>query len=207
MAPLAPRCAGIGPVDDRPRRVPLSPEHYDERWDSLAASGVDVHGEADLVDSLLTTPGARVLDAGCGTGRVAIELARRGYATVGVDVDPDLLARARDKAPSLEWVDGDLATLTPGTAPGPFAAGVLAGNVMIFVARGTEADVVAKVSERLAPGGLVVAGFQLSGRLPLADYDTYATAAGLEPVARWSTWDRAPFSATSDYVVAVDSKR
>src|ERR1700682_2952550 len=98
MAPLAPRCAEIGPVDDRPRRVPLSPEHYDERWDSLAASGVDVHGEAGLGDPLLRSPGSGVLDAGCGTGRVAIELARRGYATVGVDVDRDLLARARDKA-------------------------------------------------------------------------------------------------------------
>jgi trans-aconitate methyltransferase len=173
----------------------------------LAASGVDVHGEADLVDQLLTTPGARVLDAGCGTGRVSIELAHRGYATVGVDVDPDLLARARDKAPSLEWVEGDLATLAPGTAPGPFAAAVLAGNVMIFVGRGSEAQVLVNLSARVAPGGLVVAGFQLSGRLSLAEYDTYAVAAGLAPLARWSTWDRAPFTVTSDYVVAVDSKR
>jgi SAM-dependent methyltransferase len=194
-------------VDDGPRRVPLTPEHYDQRWDALAARGVGVHGEADLVDHLLTVPGARVLDAGCGTGRVAIELARRGYATVGVEVDTDLLARARAKAPSLEWIDGDLASLAPGTAPGPFAAGVLAGNVMIFVARGTEARVLANISDRLAPGGLVIAGFQLSGRLPLADYDASARVAGLEPVARWSTWERAPFSATSDYVVAVDSKR
>jgi SAM-dependent methyltransferase len=194
-------------VDDSPRRVPLTPEHYDERWDALAARGVEVHGEADLVDHLLATPGARVLDAGCGTGRLAIELDRRGYATVGVDVDTELLARARAKAPSLEWIDGDLATLSPGTAPGPFAAAVLAGNVMIFVARGTEARVLANISTRLAPGGLVVAGFQLSGRLPLADYDADAKAAGLEPVARWSTWDRAPFSANGDYVVAVDSKR
>lgn len=194
-------------MDDGPRRVPLSPEHYDERWEALAARGVEVHGEADLVDALLPTLGTRILDAGCGTGRVAIELARRGYATVGVDVDPDLLARARAKAPSLEWIDGDLATLTPDTAPGPFAAGVLAGNVMIFVAPGTEARVVANISARLAPGGLLIAGFQLSGRLALADFEAHAVAAGLEPVARWSTWDRAPFTATGDYVVAVDSKR
>jgi SAM-dependent methyltransferase len=194
-------------VDDSPRRVPLSPEQYDDRWEALAARGIDRHGEADLVDHLLHNTGSRVLDAGCGTGRLAIELARRGYATVGVDVDTDLLARARTKAPSLDWLHGDLATLAPDAAPGPFAATVLAGNVMIFVARGTEARVLVNLSARLAPGGVVVAGFQLSGRLPFADYEAHARAAGLEPVARWSTWDRAPFTATSDYVVAVDSKR
>ena len=167
-----------------------------------------MHGEADLVDDLLTgAPGASVLDAGCGTGRVAVELARRGYRVVGVDVDADLLARARAKEPALDWIRGDLASLAPDTAPGPFAAAVLAGNVMIFLARGTEGAVLANLATRLAPGGLVVAGFQLSGRLTVARYDAHAAAAGLEPVARWSTWDQAPFDEASDYVVAVDSKR
>jgi len=192
-------------VEDAPRRVPLSPERYDERWETLAARGVDVHGEADLVDQLVGAPGARVLDAGCGTGRVAIELARRGYGTVGVDVDGDLLSRARAKAPDLCWIEGDLAALGPTVAAGPFAAAVLAGNVMIFTSPGTEGQVLAAVARRLGPGGLVVAGFQLSGRLSVAEYDAHAAAAGLEPVARWSTWDRAPFTGTSDYVVAVDA--
>ena len=55
---------------------------YDDRFDRLASAGVDVHGEAALVDSY--GPGS-VLDAGCGTGRVAIELSRRGHPVVGVD--------------------------------------------------------------------------------------------------------------------------
>ncbi len=138
---------------------------------------------------------------------MAIELARRGYATVGVDVDPALLDRARAKAPDLEWHLGDLAALPVDTAPGPFAAVVLAGNVMIFVARGTESAVLATLASRVAPGGLVIAGFQLTGRLTLAEYDGAATAAGLGPVARFATWDQAPFVAGSDYVVTVDSKR
>jgi len=194
---------GIG---DAHRKVPLAPDQYDRRWEELAAAGADVHGEADLVAHLVGRPPARILDAGCGTGRVAIELARRGYEAVGVDVDADLLDRARTKAPGLEWHLGDLTALAD-TVRGPFDAAVLAGNVMIFVARGTEGAVLAEVAERVAPGGLVIAGFQLTGRLPLDAYDALASAAGLAPVARFATWDRAPFVAGGDYVVAVDSKR
>jgi SAM-dependent methyltransferase len=190
-------------VDDTPRRVPMPAERYDERWEALAASGADVHGEAALVDALLGGPPARVLDAGCGTGRVAIELDRRGYETVGVDVDPALLERARAKAPALAWQEADLASLPADAVGGPFAAAVLAGNVMIFVARGTEGAVLANLAPRLAPGGLVVAGFQQSGRLPLAEYDSLATAAGLALRARWSTWDRAPFTDGHEYAVSV----
>jgi SAM-dependent methyltransferase len=188
------------------RRVPLPPDDYDRRWEELAAAGAEVHGEADLVAALVGAPPARVLDAGCGTGRVAIELARRGYDTAGVDVDPALLDRARAKAPELEWSLGDLADLPADHVPGPFAAAVLAGNVMIFVARGTEGAVLTSVASRLAPGGLLIAGFQLTGRLTLAEYDAAAGAAGLAPVERFATWERAPF-AGGDYVVAVDSKR
>src|ERR1700733_6653252 len=59
-------------------------EEYDGRFARLAAQGHDVHGEADLVGSLGLHS---VLDAGCGTGRVAMELARRGLNVVGVDLD------------------------------------------------------------------------------------------------------------------------
>ncbi len=202
--------SGVDDTDAGIRRVPLTPDSYDRRWEDLAAAGAEVHGEADLVDAVLQegrgVPTGPILDAGCGTGRVAIELARRGHTTVGVDVDDALLERARSKAPDLEWHLGDLATLPDDVAPGPFAAVVLAGNVMIFVARGTEGAVLATAASRLAPGGLVIAGFQLTGRLTLADYDVAAAAAGLAPAARFATWERAPF-ANGDYVVAVDSKR
>ncbi len=190
-------------MDDAPRRVPTPAEQYDERWEALAASGHDVHGEASLVDGLVGRDGARILDAGCGTGRVAIELARRGHHMVGVDVDAELLARARSKAPALDWVEADLAALPAEVAPGPFDAVVLAGNVMIFVARGTEGAVVAHLAARLAPRGLLIAGFQLTGRLPLAEYDEHARTAGLTLAARWSTWERAPFGGAEDYAVSV----
>jgi SAM-dependent methyltransferase len=180
---------------------------YDEQWRALEASGQNPHGEADLVETLLHGLGTTVLDAGCGTGRVAIELARRGFEVCGADLDRGMLATARAKAPGIEWIDADLALLDLRDAAGirrRFDVVVMAGNVMIFVEPGREADVVARVAEHTSPGGVVVAGFQLQvGRLPLAEYDRYAAAAGLDLVDRWSTWDRAPFVAPGTYAVSV----
>lgn len=94
------------------RNEPPRGEVYDSRWESMAAAGQNIHGEADLVESLLADSGGRsVLDAGCGTGRVAIELARRGYPVVGVDADEEMLGTARAKAPELSWISADLSDL------------------------------------------------------------------------------------------------
>jgi SAM-dependent methyltransferase len=178
-------------------------DEYDARWRSLAASGQSVHGEADLVEALLRESGGnRVLDAGCGTGRVAIELAARGFAVVGVDVDPAMLAAARAKNPELPWFDADLTDLETAV-DGEFDLAVLAGNVMIFLEPGTEGDVVGGVSAHLAPGGLLVSGFQIRPeRLSLQRYDELAGHAGLQPVARWATWSREPYTG-GDYAVSV----
>ena len=164
-----------------------------------------MHGEADFLENL----GVRsVLDAGCGTGRVAIELARRGLEALGVDADPGMLSAARAKAPELEWVLADLSdfTLPGGDGPGPrrFDAAVMAGNVMIFVVPGSEGAVLARTAAHLHPGGLVVAGFQLiPGRLSLERYDELAAAAGLTLADRFATWDRDTWVAGGDYAVSV----
>ncbi len=192
---------------------------YDLRWKRLADAGESIHGEADLVESLLGgCAGRSVLDAGCGTGRVAIELARRGADVVGVDLDPAMLAAAREKAPGLRWIRGDLCDFDAcEDRPWPFDAIVLAGNVMIFVAPGSEQRVVANLAGMLAPDGLLVAGFQLkAGRAGVERYDRWADAAGLELRHRWATWDREPFAAASadgsgpgaaGYAVSVHSPR
>ncbi|MGY4709415.1 class I SAM-dependent methyltransferase [Mycolicibacterium sp. CBM1] len=66
---------------------------YDARWSTLAAARRIIHGEADLVAGLLTeSAGRSVLDAACGTGRVAIELDRRGVPVVGFSLRPDRLS-------------------------------------------------------------------------------------------------------------------
>lgn len=178
-------------------------ENYDARWKKLAAEGVSVHGEADLIESLLhDLGGSSVLDAGCGTGRVAIELAARGFTVVGLDADPAMLAAARSKAPDLRWIEADLVD-TDAHLGDVFDLVALPGNVMIFLDRGTESEVVSQLAARLRPGGLLVAGFQLStGRMPLARYDEITAAEGLQLVDRWATWDRQPFHG-GDYAVSV----
>ena len=171
----------------------------------MAERGESVHGEVDLV-TRLAPPGAAVLDAGCGTGRVAIELAHRGYEVVGVDLDPAMLDLAREKAPELAWLQGDLANSVLTDSAGHqrlFDAVVAAGNVMIFLERGTEAAVVANLAAHLRPGGVLVAGFQLSDAyLQLHVYDALAERNGLALEARYSTWEGAPFDG-GDYAVSV----
>jgi SAM-dependent methyltransferase len=175
----------------------------------MAARGEDPHGEATFVEDLLRRTGgpaaASILDAGCGTGRVAVELARRGHRLVGLDLDPGMLGAARAKPEPVEWVLGDLVTAELGQV---FDAVVLAGNVMIFLEPGSEGAVVANLARHLAPGGLLVAGFQLrSGGLTLALHDRLAAAAGLELVERWATWDRQPFVEGGGYAVSVHRRQ
>jgi SAM-dependent methyltransferase len=158
-----------------------------------------MHGEATFVEALAARS---VLDAGCGTGRVAIELARRGLDVVGVDADPGMLAAARAKAPDLEWVVADLSVLD--LPERRFDAAVMAGNVMIFVVPGTEGAVLERLAAHLRPGGLVVAGFQLvPGGLNLDRYDELAAAAGLTLAERFATWDRDPWTPGGDFAVSV----
>jgi SAM-dependent methyltransferase len=196
--------------------APRGDDYDDARWRHLAESGAGIHGEADLVDSLVAEHGCSraVLDAGCGTGRVAIELARRDHDVVGVDLDAAMLDHARAKAPALSWVDDDLSRLDLGRR---FGAVVLAGNVMIFVAEGTEVRVIERLAAHLEPGGLLIAGFQLPraelsrarlsraprvGPFDLDAYDAAADRCGLAFVARYATWERAPY-AGGDYAVTV----
>src|SRR5512134_3974482 len=73
-------------------------ENYGNQYDSLPYT-TGTTGEVDFIESEIdhdrTT---RILDIGCGTGRHAIELARRGYTVVGVDLSESMLNKARAKA-------------------------------------------------------------------------------------------------------------
>jgi 2-polyprenyl-3-methyl-5-hydroxy-6-metoxy-1,4-benzoquinol methylase len=172
-------------------------EEYQERFDALAASGKDVHGEAAFVMALEPRS---VLDAGCGTGRVGIELARRGVEVVGVDADESMIATARARAPELEWARADLTDFDLGRR---FDVVVMAGNVPLFTPPGTQAALVAGCARHLEPGGALVAGFELERGYSLDDYDRDTAAAGLSLVARYATWDCDPFVPGGRYAVSI----
>jgi SAM-dependent methyltransferase len=170
---------------------------YQARFDTLAAAGADVHGEATFVRAFHP---ATVLDAGCGSGRVAIELARHGIEVTGVDVSPSMLAEARRRAPHLPWIEADLTALALGRR---FDVVVLAGNVPLFTPPGTQAALVTACADHVAPGGLLIAGFQLHEGYSLSDYDAAASSRRLRLLERWGTWDRQPYEPDGGYAVSV----
>ena len=180
---------------------------YAARFRAMAERGEDIHGEAAFVTALLDPP-ARVLDAGCGTGRIGVRLHELGYAVVGVDVDDTMLDVARAEAPDLDWRQADLASFDLGER---FDLVLLAGNIVPLLEPGTLASVAARLAAHVAPGGRVVCGFGLDAAhlppgcpvTPLADFDDAMTAAGLSLESRWSGWDRVPFDPSAGYVVAV----
>lgn len=184
---------------------------YAARFTELAAAGEDLHGEARRVDALLDAP-SDVLDAGCGTGRVAIRLAELGHRVVGVDLDDSMLDEARTAAPGLTWVSADLAGLDLGHR---VDAVVAAGNLWPLLTPGSHARVVVRLAAHLRPGGLLVAGFGLDAdhvpfTLPdgvafptLTEWDDATTAAGLTLEHRSADWDGHEPYAGGGYVVSV----
>ena len=179
-------------------------EAFVERFRALQRSGADLAGEARLVDAMLSRR-SRVLDAGCGAGRVGGYLHAVGHTVVGVDADPVLVAAAREDHPGPTWLVADLATLDLASAgiSEPFDACVCAGNVMPYVAPGTETDVLRGIGAHLAPDGVALVGFGTGRGYELSDFDRHLVAAGFALEQRYSTWDLRPWSASADFAVSV----
>ena len=183
------------------------PEHsqwYIDRFRTMAAEGADLEGEARMLDAMLRR-GSRVLDAGCGPGRVGAALATRGHSVVGVDADPALIAAAEADYPGPHWLVADLAVLDLAAAGEPelFDGAVVAGNVMAFVAPGTEPAVLQRLAAHLRDDGFVVVGFGLERGYPLSAFDTHLAAAGFTLEHRFATWDLRPWHGGADFAVSV----
>lgn len=187
--------------------VAENPDHsrwYIERFREMAAAGRDLHGEARLVDAMVGR-GARILDAGCGPGRVGGRLHELGHDVVGIDIDPELIAAAEEDHPGPRWIVGDLATVElddVGVEPG-FDVIVSAGNVITFVEPSDRRAVLANLAGMLATYGRLVVGFGAGRGYTFDDFTDDAAAAGLHFDLRLSTWDLRPFGPDSEFLVAV----
>ncbi|WP_109523437.1 MULTISPECIES: class I SAM-dependent methyltransferase [Nocardia] len=186
---------------------PAHSSWYVDRFRSLAARGQDIVGEARLIDAMLAR-GSRVLDAGCGAGRLGGYLHGAGHTVVGVDVDPVLIAAAEQDHPGPTWLVGDLAELDlPARGvDADFDVVVCAGNVMTFLAPSTREAVLAGFARHLGPTGRAVVGFGADRGYEFPRFISDAATAGLTPDLRLSTWDLRPFDDDSDFLVAVFSR-
>jgi SAM-dependent methyltransferase len=183
------------------------PDHstaYAQRFRDMAAAGADLAGEARLVDTLVPRR-SRVLDAGCGPGRVGAFLHEAGHEVVGVDVDPVLIAAAEADHPGPTWLVGDLAELDlPARGvPSRFDAIVCAGNVMTFLAPSTRREVLRRLRAHVDPSGRAAIGFGAGRGYDFGNFLDDAAAAGWAEDLLLSTWDLRPFTADSTFLVAV----
>ena len=177
---------------------------YDQRWESMAARGENVHGEADAVTRLIErhvvdrvgADGPRVchvLDAGCGTGRLAVELERRGHIVTAIDLDPDMVERARAKSSAIRWLVGDLAKLDDVIdADDGYDVIVMAGNILNFCAPGSQTAIVHNLVRHLAAGGMLVCGWSQELREDAylwTDFVRDARELGANLAETWTNWD------------------
>ena len=186
------------------RIIAADPDHsrrYIERFKMMEAAGHDLYGEARTVDAMVER-NSRILDAGCGPGRLGGRLFELGHRVVG---DPALIAAAEEDHPGPLWLVGDLAELdlpAKGISEG-FDVIVSAGNVMGFLAPSTRGEVLRRFAAHLAPNGRVIVGFGAGRGYEFAEFFADAEEAGLELDLALSTWNLHPFKADSDFLVAV----
>ncbi|MCV7390995.1 class I SAM-dependent methyltransferase [Mycolicibacterium porcinum] len=189
------------------QKVAADPGHsqwYIERFRAMQRAGQDLAGEARLVDAMAPRQ-ARILDAGCGPGRVGGYLSKAGHRVVGVDVDPALVEAAENDHPGPQWLVGDLAELDlPARGiTEPFDIIVSAGNVMTFLAPSTRVRVLTRLRAHLAADGRAVIGFGAGREYEFGQFLDDAATAGFAPDLLLSTWDLRPFDQNSDFLVAI----
>lgn len=121
-------------------------------------------------------PGARLLDAGCGPGRYAVELARRGFVVTGVDREPALLAeavaRARESGVAARFERGDLLSLPRGSG---HDAVLCRGVLNDLIDTGERVAVFGAFAGALRPGGALL--------LDVRDWEATVARRTAEPVS------------------------
>lgn len=183
---------------------PSHSENYAQRWRNLAAEGSDIYGEARLIDAMAQR-GSRILDAGCGQGRIGGYLAKQGHDVLGTDIDPILIGYATEDFPEARWVVGDLSA-----DPIPednFDLIVSAGNVMGFLAEDGRQSALENLHRALAPTGRAVIGFGAGRGWDFGNFLATARAVGFELENAYESWELHPFVAESQFLVAVFTRQ
>lgn len=194
---------------------PLHSRNYAARWRQFAAEGKDIVGEARLIDAMAQRS-SRILDAGCGTGRIGGYLHNAGHHVTGVDVDPYLIDVARQDFPEATWEVGDLAAEgsipTSGMGDGTFDLIVCAGNVVGFLAPEEREPALRNLYQALAKptqeslSGRCLIGFGAGRGLLFPQFLEIAQEVGFHVDSLHSTWDLRPFDPqTSNFLVAIFS--
>jgi SAM-dependent methyltransferase len=152
---------------------------YDERFGFVSDYG------AGLVEVLHPRPGERVVDLGCGTGRLAAQIADSGADVQGLDADAAMVERARAEHPGIAFRLADARTFTVDR---PVDA-VFSNAALHWVAPRDQSAVLARVRAALRPGGRFVAEMGGAGNVSLliAAADLACDELGLRRVAHpWS---------------------
>ena len=192
------------------RIIAADPDHtrrYIQRFKDMETQGHDLAGEVRTVDAMVQR-NSRILDAGCGPGRVGGRLHALGHTVVGIDVDPGLIAAAEEDYPGPTWVTGDLAEmdLPAQGIEANFDVIVSAGNVMGFLAPSTRVEVLRRFATHLADDGRAIIGFGAGRGYDFRDFLADCEQAGLVLQVPLSTWDLRPFTEDSTFIVALCGK-
>ena len=190
-----------------------NPGHSDwfiQRFKTMEAEGKDIWGEARVADAMVPR-GAKILDAGSGSGRIGGYLHRAGHDVTGVDIDPILVAESQRVYPEATWIAADLTDLADvvdiaDAETQGFDLVVSGGNVMPFLAPSTRVPVLENIRAVLKPGARAVIGFGAGRGYEFTDFLDDAKAAGLSVANLYSTWELHPFTEESGFLVAVLSK-
>ena len=164
-------------------------QSLEEYRDPVAYDAENAQNSSFMVDgpfylSLAQQVGGTVLELGCGTGRITIPMAQAGIEMTGLDVVPQMLERARQKAGelSIRWVEGDVRTFQLEQSFNLICA--TGGVFNMLLTRADQEAMLQQVRKHLTPDGL----FAIDVVVPQADWmvshpeethwDTYDTEDG-----------------------------